>query len=148
MTEKPINEMKLSFISRSANEGFARASVAAFICQLDPTVDELSDIKTAVSEAVSNCIIHGYKDTIGTVYIYCAIYKSGKIKLRIKDKGCGIENIEQAMEPMYSTGGDERGGLGFTVMECFTDKLKVSSKSGKGTTVLMEKKIKLRGDDC
>ena len=124
---KSINEMHLRFPSVSANEAFARASVATFVAQLDPTLDELCDMKTAVSEAVTNCIVHGYRDTIGTVYI------------RIRDRGCGIEDIQQAMEPLYTTAGDERAGLGFAVMQSFMDKLRVQSKPGQGTTVTMEK---------
>ena len=136
-----INEMNLNFLSRSYNEGFARATVSAFVAQLDPTIDELADIKTAVSEAVTNCIVHGYKSGIGTVYISSKIYDNGKILIKIRDKGCGIENIEQAMEPLFTTGGSERAGLGFAVMKSFTDKIKVTSKPGKGTIVTLEKNI-------
>lgn len=137
----PINEMKLNFPSSSKNESFSRAAVAAFVSQLDPTIDELADIKTAVSEAVTNCIVHAYRDDIGTVYITAQIFEGGRIVLRIRDKGCGIENIEQALEPLYTTAGEERAGLGFAVMQSFMDKLKVSSKPGRGTTVTMEKNI-------
>ena len=136
-----INEMNVNFLSRSSNEGFARAVVAAFVSQLDPTIDELADIKTAVSEAVTNCIVHGYKSGIGKIYISSKIYSGGKILIRIKDRGCGIENIEQAMEPLFTTGGSERSGLGFAVMQSFMDKIKVSSKVGKGTTVTLQKFI-------
>lgn len=136
-----INEMNINFLSRSSNEGFARAVVAAFVSQLDPTIDELADIKTAVSEAVTNCIVHGYKSGIGKIYISSKIYGNGKILIRIKDRGCGIENIEQAMEPLFTTGGSERSGLGFAVMQSFMDKIKVSSKVGKGTTVTLQKFI-------
>lgn len=136
-----INEMRLTIDSRSANESFARVAVAAFIAQLDPTVEELSDIKTAVSEAVTNCIVHGYRDGIGSIWIQARIYSDSRVMLRIRDKGEGIGDIKQAMEPLFTTGGAERGGLGFTVMESFMDNLKVSSKVGKGTTVTMEKKI-------
>ena len=141
---KALNEMKLSFPSRSANEAFARTAVAAFVAQLDPTVDELTDIKTAVSEAVTNCIIHAYRDTIGTIYITVRIFESGNVTVRIRDRGCGIENIAQAMEPLYTTAGGERAGLGFAVMQSFTDKLRVQSQHGKGTTVIMEKTIRRR----
>ena len=133
--------MNVNFLSRSSNEGFARAVVAAFVSQLDPTIDELADIKTAVSEAVTNCIVHGYKSGIGKIYISSKIYSGGKILIRIKDRGCGIENIEQAMEPLFTTGGSERSGLGFAVMQSFMDKIKVSSKVGKGTTVTLQKFI-------
>ena len=129
---EPMNEMSLSFLSYSANEGFARATVAAFVAQMDPTVGEISDIKTAVSEAVTNCIIHAYRDVIGMIYIRV---------IRIRDKGCGIEDVEKAKEPLYSTGGEERAGLGFMVMESFMDQMKVTSKVGKGTVVVLQKEI-------
>ncbi|MEE0929869.1 MAG: anti-sigma F factor [Acutalibacteraceae bacterium] len=136
-----INEMKLLFDSRSANEAFARSSVAGFVVQLDPTIAELSDIKTAVSEAVTNAIVHGYSNTIGTVTIKVQITDTNIVIIQVKDKGVGIENIQQAMEPMFTTGGSERAGLGFAVMQSFMDKIKVVSKPGKGTTVTMEKYI-------
>lgn len=136
-----INEMNINFFSRSYNEAFARAVVSAFVAQLDPTIDELADIKTAVSEAVTNCIVHGYKNGIGKIYITSKIFSNGKILIKIKDKGCGIDNVEQAMEPLFTTGGSERSGLGFAVMQSFMDKIKVNSKFGKGTTVTLEKFI-------
>ncbi|WOC31488.1 MULTISPECIES: anti-sigma F factor [Caproicibacterium] len=136
---KATNEMHLHFPSVSANEGFARAAVAAFAVQLDPTLDELCDLKTAVSEAVTNAIVHGYKDAIGTVYIDCRLLPENKIQVRVRDRGCGIADIAQAMEPLYTTAGEERAGLGFAVMKSFTDKLRVQSKPGGGTTVTMEK---------
>ncbi len=141
---KTINEMKLQIESRSVNEGFARSVVAAFASQLDPNVEEISDIKTAVSEAVTNCIVHAYPDSVGIIYIWAGIYENGIFKVKIKDKGCGIENIRQAMEPLYTTLGGERAGLGFAVMESFCDKIRVSSKVGKGTTVTLEKALKGR----
>ena len=141
---KPLNEMELSFPSCSANEGFARAAVSAFVAQLDPTVDELCDIKTAVSEAVTNCIVHAYRSTIGTVYISCRIFENGRIVVKVRDKGCGIEDIEQAMQPMFTTAEGERAGLGFAGMESFTDRLHVSSRLGKGTSVILEKTIRRR----
>lgn len=144
---KPMNEMEVSFLSRSSNEAFGRAAVAAFAAQLDPTIDELCDIKTAVSEAVTNCIVHAYKDTIGRVYISCKIYENGKISIKIRDKGCGIEDIKQAMQPLFTTSGGERAGLGFAVMENFMDSLHVTSKVGHGTSVTMQKTIKCRGND-
>lgn len=138
---KCINEVKLSFPAKSANEAFARAAVAAFVMQLDPTVGELSDIKTSVSEAVTNCIVHGYNQHKGVIYITLKIFENGLVTVKIRDKGCGIENIEKAMEPLFTTGGDERAGLGFAVMQSFMDSVRVSSIVGKGTTVTLRKKI-------
>ena len=136
-----VNEVNISFPSKSSNESFARAAISAFVSQLDPTIDEITDIKTAVSEAVTNCIAHAYKSGIGTIYINSKIFSNGKIIIKIKDKGTGIENVQQAMEPLFTTGGSERAGLGFAVMKSFMDKIKVSSKPDKGTTVTMEKSI-------
>jgi len=148
MAAKILNEMKLTILSRSANESFARVTVAAFAAQTDPTIDELTDIKTAVSEAVTNCIVHGYREEIGRIYIESRLYEDGRLCIKIRDKGCGIPDIKQAMEPLYTTGGEERGGLGFTVMESFMDKVRVRSKVGQGTTVVMEKRISSRnGND-
>ena len=141
---KPINEMKLVIPSRSANEGYARTAVAAFVAQLDPAVDELSDLRTAVSEAVTNCIVHAYPNEIGNIYIHARLFPDGRVQVKIRDRGCGIPNISQAMEPLFTTGGEDRSGLGFSVMESFTDKLKVRSTAGKGTTVTMDKYILLR----
>lgn len=141
---KPINEMKVTFPSRSANEGFARAVVASFLSQLDPAVDELSDLRTAVSEAVTNCIVHAYRNTIGDITVQMRLYENGRAVVKVRDRGCGIENVEQAMEPLFTTGGDDRSGLGFSVMESFTDRLKVTSRKGKGTVVTLEKYIVLR----
>lgn len=136
---KPINTLKLEIESRSVNESFARAAVAAFASQLDPNVEEISDIKTAVSEAVTNCIVHAYADKVGKIYISAFIFENGKFRVKIKDKGCGIENVKQAMEPLFTTLGGERAGLGFVVMESFCDKLRVKSVPNKGTTVTLEK---------
>ena len=141
---KIINEMRLSVLSRSANEGFVRTAVAAFVAQLDPTVDELADIKTAISEAVTNCIVHGYRESLGTIYIQVRIMENDSVNIKIRDKGCGIENVAQAMEPLFTTGGEERAGLGFAGIESFMDKLRVTSAPGRGTTVVMEKIIKSR----
>ena len=141
---KPINEMKVTFPSRSANEGFARAVVASFLSQLDPAVDELSDLRTAGSEAVTNCIVHAYPDSIGDITVQMRLFENGRTVVKVRDRGCGIEDVEQAMEPLFTTGGDDRSGLGFSVMESFTDRLKVSSRKGKGTVVTMEKYIVLR----
>lgn len=139
------NEMKLQFMSRSSNESFSRATVAAFFAQLDPTIDELADIKTAVSEAVTNCTVHGYSDTIGTIFIHAKIIDGKRAYIRIRDKGCGIGNIEQAMEPMFTTcKTGERAGLGFAVMQSFMDVVKVRSKEGCGTTITMEKHLRKR----
>jgi len=143
---KPINEMKLQIESRSVNESFARASVAAFAAQLDPNIEEISDIKTAVSEAVTNCIVHAYSEKVGKIYITASIFENNTFRVKIKDKGCGIENIKKAMEPLFTTSGGERAGLGFAVMESFCDKIKVSSKLNKGTTVILEKKFVSRGE--
>ncbi len=141
---KAVNEMKLQIESRSVNEGFARAAVAAFASQLDPNIEEISDIKTAVSEAVTNCIVHAYPETVGKIYIWAGIYENGYFKVKIKDKGCGIENVKQAMEPLFTTLGGERAGLGFAVMDSFCDRIRVTSKKGKGTTVTLEKALKGR----
>lgn len=139
------DEIKLVIPSRSANESFARVAVGAFVARLDPTMEELNDIKTAVSEAVTNCIVHAYKDTIGKIYITVSV-EGETVKIRIRDYGCGIPDIEKAREPLFTTGGEERAGLGFAVMESFTDKLRVRSTVGKGTTVTMQKKLNVRHD--
>ena len=138
---KIINEMRMTIDSRSTNESFARVAVSAFAAQLDPTVEEINDIKTAVSEAVTNCIVHGYKDALGKIFIVVSLYENKKVRIKIRDKGCGIENIEQAMEPLFTTGGNERTGLGFTVMSSFMDKIRVTSHVDRGTTVTLEKII-------
>ena len=141
------NCMKLSFISKSVNEGFARSAVAAFILQLDPTVAEVADIRTAVSEAVTNAIVHAYPDCFGTVYIDARITDDSRVIIKVRDKGVGIPDIEKAMEPLYTTSTDERAGLGFAVMQSFTDKVKVRSAVGKGTTVTLEKRIASHHDE-
>ena len=138
------NYMKLEFPSRSANEGFARAAVACFAAQLDPNLDELSDIKTAVSEAVTNCIVHAYRDSIGLITLKCRILPDGVLDIVVRDKGCGIPDVAQAREPLFTTGGAERSGMGFTIMESFMDKLTVRSRPGKGTTVVMKKALSPR----
>ncbi len=139
------NEMKLQIPSKSSNESFARIAVASFFSQLDPTVDEISDIKTAVSEAVTNSIVHGYANEIGTIFIHAKIIDDNKIYIRIRDKGCGIDDLDQAMEPMFTTcKTGERSGLGFTVMQSFMDRLRVISKKGKGTTVTLTKRLRKR----
>ena len=139
---RSVNEMKLSFPSKSCNEAFARSAVAAFIMNLDPTVNELSDLKTAVSEAVTNSIVHGYRRQSGVIYISGRILENGRVTVKIRDKGCGIADVEQAMQPLFTTAADEeRAGLGFAVMQSFCDKVRVKSTVGKGTTVTLEKLI-------
>lgn len=136
------NIMKVEFLSKSNNEGFARVAVAAFVSQLDPTIEELSEIKTAVSEAVTNSIVHAYEDELGMITISAQI-KDDIVTIQIKDKGKGIENVDKAKEPLFTTKVDlERSGMGFTIMENFMDKLVVKSEVGKGTTVTMSKRIK------
>ena len=142
MKEKFENEMKLEFISKSSNEAFARVAVAAFAAQLDPTIEELADIKTAVSEAVTNSIIHGYEDKQGIIKIVCKL-KENEIIIEISDTGKGIEDIEAAKEPLYTTKPNlERSGMGFTIMESFMDSMEIESIIGLGTKVTMSKKIK------
>lgn len=136
-----INKFSMNILSRSANEGFARSTVAAFAAQLDPTLEEVNDIKTAVSEAVTNCIVHAYREKLGKIYITGEISNTNVIKIKIRDTGCGIENVEKAMEPLFTTVGGERAGLGFVVMQSFTDDIRVRSVVGKGTTVTLIKKI-------
>ncbi|BFJ84009.1 anti-sigma F factor [Ruthenibacterium sp. CLA-JM-H11] len=138
---KPINTVKFTFPSRSVNEGFARSAVAAFAAQADPTLDQLADIKTAVSEAVTNCIVHAYRDTIGLITVTVSFYEENELRIIVADKGCGIEDVQQAMQPLFTTGGEERAGLGFAVMESFMDQIKVSSKPGRGTRVTLVKKL-------
>lgn len=144
---KPMNEARISFVSRSVNEGFARAAVAAFVSRLDPTVDELADIRTAVSEAVTNCIVHAYPDCLGTIMLTVQLYENGRVVIRVRDRGCGIADVEQAMEPLFTTGGEDRSGLGFSVMQSFSDSLRVRSKVGKGTTVTLEKYIAVKSEE-
>ena len=139
---KKINELKMPFDSRSVNESFSRVAVVAFATQLDMTVEEMGDIKTVVSEAVTNCIVHDYRNTIGKIYITCTVFEEGVVRVKIRDKGCGIPDIEKAMEPLYTSLGGDRSGLGFSVMESFSDKLLVRSRVGVGTTVTIDKKIK------
>ncbi len=138
------NYIKTEFPSKSVNEGYARAVVAAFAAQLDPTLEELGDIRTAVSEAVTNAIVHAYPDSIGTIWLRCRIVDGDRLEITVKDKGRGIADINQAMQPLYTTGGEERSGMGFTIMESFTDCLKVRSGPGKGTTVTMVRRIRQR----
>lgn len=141
MRTKATNEMTLEFPSHSRNESFARAAVACFAAQMDPTLNELEDIKTSVSEAVTNVIVHAYPDSIGNVTIKARICGSQVLELTVKDRGRGIPDIDRARQPMFTTGGEDRSGMGFTIMESFMDKLSVRSVPGKGTTVTMKKKL-------
>jgi stage II sporulation protein AB (anti-sigma F factor) len=139
---KTVNQMRLSFPSKSRNEAFARSAVSAFITALDPTLSELNDLKTAVSEAVTNCIVHGYRRQSGTVYIFASVKDDNTVTVKIRDKGVGIDDIKQAMQPLFTTSPEEeRAGLGFAVMQSFCDKVRVASAVGKGTTVTLEKQI-------
>ena len=139
-----VNIIRLEFPSKSVNEGFARTAAAAFALQLDPTMEELGDIKTAVSEAVTNAIVHAYPDTIGQIGMKLRILEKNTLEITVRDWGRGIENIEEAMKPLYTTGGEERSGMGFTIMQSFMDTLRVRSSSGKGTTVVMRRTIRAR----
>ena len=139
------NYMILEFPSRSSNEAFARSAVSCFAAQLDPTLEELGDIKTAVSEAVTNCIVHAYPDSIGIIMLRCRILKDNVLDVVIKDRGVGIEDVEKARKPMYTTGGSDRSGMGFTIMESFMTSLEITSAPGKGTTVHMRRRLQRRG---
>ena len=137
-----INEMRMTLDSKSVNESFARSTVAAFMAQLDPTLDEISDVKMAVSEAVTNCIVHAYPQSVGKIYICVTVFENRRVRISIRDKGCGIVDVKQAMEPLFTTKPEEdRSGMGFSFMEAFMDELHVTSKVGEGTTVRMRKKI-------
>jgi stage II sporulation protein AB (anti-sigma F factor) len=138
------NYMILEFPSKSCNEAFARSAVACFASQLDPTLEELGDIRTAVSEAVTNCIVHAYPEALGTITLRCRILKDSILDIVVKDKGVGIPDIEQARRPMYTTGGTDRSGMGFTIMESFMTNLTITSEPGKGTTVHMRRRIQRR----
>ena len=138
------NYMILEFPSKSCNEAFARSAVACFAAQLDPTLEELGDIRTAVSEAVTNCIVHAYPDDLGIISLRCRILKDNVLDIVIKDRGVGIMDIDQARRPAYTTGGADRSGMGFTIMESFMNDLEISSKAGKGTTVHMRRKLQRR----
>ena len=143
--QKPENLMGASFPSRSVNEGLARSLVASFAALADPTVEELCDIKTAVSEAVTNAIVHGYRDTMGQVYIAAALYPGDRLVITVRDRGCGIADVAKAREPLFTTcSTGERAGLGFAVMEELMDKVKVRSRLGEGTTVVMERALRSR----
>ena len=138
---KELNYIKLEFPSKSSNEAFARSAAAAFAAQLDPNMEEMGDIRTAVSEAVTNAIVHAYPDSIGRISMRLRILENDGLEISIRDWGQGIDNVDKAMEPLYTTGGEERSGMGFTIMGSFMDKLRVRSTPGKGTTVTMLKLI-------
>jgi len=142
--KKAMNYMTVEFPSRSSNEGFARIAAACFASQMDPTLNELEDIKTAVSEAVTNCIVHAYPDSIGKVTMKAKICEGNTLEITIKDSGRGITDVDKARQPMYTTGGEERSGMGFTIMESFMDHLVVRSIPGRGTTVVLRKRIATR----
>ncbi len=142
MRTKPINEMKLELEAKSVNEGFARYAVSAFLSPLDPTVSEIADIRTVVSEAVTNCVVHAYREGQGRIYIRVTWDEKRCVRIRIKDHGCGIDDLAQSMQPSWTSDpSGERGGMGFTIMDSFTDKLTVRTAKGKGTTVIMTKKL-------
>ena len=144
MKIKADNEAVLEFSSRSSNEGFARAAVACFATQMDPTLNELEDIKTAVSEAVTNAIVHGYPEIIGKIWVKIRICPGNVLELTVRDHGRGIPDVDRARQPMFTTGGAERSGMGFTIMESFMDRVAVRSAPGKGTSVVMRKKLASR----
>jgi len=141
MRTKAMNEVSLEFPSRSSNEGFARSAIACFAAQMDPTLNEMEDIKTAVSEAVTNAIVHAYPDSIGKVSVKARVCPGNVLEITVKDHGRGIPDVEKAREPMFSTGGEDRSGMGFTIMESFMDQLAVRSAPGRGTTITMKKKL-------
>lgn len=139
-----MNETTITFLSRSANEGFARTAAACFAAQLDPTLDEVNDIKTAVSEAVTNCIVHAYPSTLGKVSVRLRLFSDSSVEIVVRDWGVGIPDVEKAREPLFTTGDASRSGMGFTIMESFMDKLKVRSQPGRGTVVTMRKRVSRR----
>lgn len=139
---KPVNQAQVTFMSKSVNESFARGAVAVFLAQADPTLPQLADLKTAVSEAVTNCIVHAYPGTLGKVTLKMALYEDGLVKITIADHGRGIPDVKQAMEPLFTTGNpEERSGLGFSVMQSFMDGVKVTSRLGRGTRVVLTKRL-------
>ena len=141
---KPTNEAVVTFLSRSANEGFARTAAACFAAQLDPTLEEVNDIKTAVSEAVTNCIVHAYPDCLGRVSMRLRLFEDNSLEIQVKDWGVGIADVEEARRPMFTTGDAQRSGMGFTIMESFMDAVKVRSRPGKGTVVTLRRKLSRR----
>ncbi len=145
--EKLKNELKIVFLSRSVNERLARSVVAAFAAQADPSMGVLADLRTAVSEGVTNAIVHAYPEKLGKITMTLKLFESGRLTVKIADRGCGIPDIEKAMTPLFTTGGEERSGLGFSVMESFCDKVRVRSRVSKGTTVTLEKYLIEKGDE-
>ena len=146
---QPINQMELRFLSVAENESFARVAVSAFAVQLDPTLDVLADIKTAVSEAVTNAIVHGYGEDLGIVTVSAALMENGLLSITVSDTGRGIENVQQAMQPFFTTQPEkERSGMGFAVMQSFMDRVEVASQPGIGTTVRMEKRLRAQRHDA
>lgn len=142
---KPVNQAQVTFLSKSVNESFARGAVAVFLAQADPTLPQLADLKTAVSEAVTNCIVHAYPGALGLVTMKLALYEEGLVKITISDKGRGIPDVKQAMEPLFTTGNpEERSGLGFSVMQSFMDNVRVTSRPGRGTRVTLTKRLSPR----
>ena len=142
MKNNTVNEMSMELSSLSVNESFARSAVSLFIAQLDPVIEELADIRTAVSEAVTNSVVHAYRGTSGKIYISVKYYDDRTVSIQIKDKGCGIDDVDKAMQPLYTTDtSGERGGMGFAIMKTFTDRIKVNSRPGKGTMVTMYKRL-------
>ena len=135
------NEMTIIFDSRPVNEALARVAVASFCTQLNPTLEEISDLKTAVSEAVTNCIVHAYPDRIGEIYIAASLSESNLVTIKVRDHGCGIADVQKAMEPLFTTGGSERAGLGFAVMQELMDEVRVTSRAGGGTTVRLRRRL-------
>ena len=138
---KRTNYIKAEFPSSSVNEAMARSLAAVFASRLDPTLEELGDIKTAVSEAVTNAIVHAYPDSIGRILLRCSVLEEDRLEIMVRDWGCGIENVDKARQPLFTTGGEDRSGMGFTIMESFMDKVKIRSKPGGGTTVTMTRRI-------
>ena len=141
MRQKPVNEVVMTFLSRSANEGFARTAAACFVAQLDPTLDEVNDVKTAVSEAVTNAIVHAYPQTLGKITLRLRLFGDQTVEILVKDNGVGIEDVDRAREPLYTTGNEERSGMGFSFMEAFMDQVEVESEPNHGTLVTMKKSI-------
>ena len=140
----PVNSVTVEFLSRSANEGFARTTAACFAAQMDPTLDEVNDIKTAVSEAVTNCIVHAYPNELGKIRMKLRLFEDNTLEVVVQDWGVGIADVAQARTPLFTTGNEERSGMGFTIMESFMDALKVKSAPGKGTTVTLRRRISRR----
>ena len=141
MKREILNFFEMKIPSKSINEGFARMAVSAFASQTDPTIEQLAEIKTVISEAITNAVVHGYQNEPGIIHVKVSLLKEKTLKIVVKDKGVGIPNIHKAMEPLYTTGNADRAGMGFTIMQTFTDKLKVVSRPGKGTTLTMEKAL-------